>query len=227
LAIAFVNAVSASDVTGSYFSSFAAPAASHTTGNCLAVFCTHTRNSVNYGVTDSAGNTFTKMTTYSRNNYAEWFYAKNITGGASNVVTINFTSSNSDFPSIIVFQFSGVDTTAPADADVGSGSFINSPVTTPSYTTAQADEVILVGVNTNIANGYTAGTGYTIPTNGTSPGTWSSAEYQIVSAIQTAQTAQFTWSGGFADCEVALLSLKAVASGGTTSHQYMTMGCGQ
>lgn len=166
--MAFVQATHASSGTG--VTSLATPAITTTGGN-LICRGSNTDQTVS-SVTDSKTNTWTPhgsnpVTAGAFANGYQW-YAKNITGGASHTFTDNYGSSS--FPSFVVAEFSGCDTTAPLDT---SGSAAESSATTNhsagSVTTGTTgcDICAFNADDTGAAEGFTAGSGWTIPTNGT------------------------------------------------------------
>jgi hypothetical protein len=88
--------------------------------------------------------------------WCEIWYAKNITGSSSNVVTASLTG-NAYHRTIHVLQFSGCDTSDPYDGgntNVGSSS---SQSTNPAITT-QANELMVAGYRTLVIGSFTAGT---------------------------------------------------------------------
>ncbi len=108
-------------------------------------------------ITDNKSNTYTFIagaSQYSR--HGEGWYAKNISGGASHAVTINFTG-NAAFVGQIL-EYSGLDTTAPLDAS-GSG-FGDSTTVTFNIITTNADDTI-VGFVYGTGAAWTPGSGYT------------------------------------------------------------------
>ena len=115
-AITLVN--SSSGGTSGSVTTQATAALSTTTGNLLviAVAWSSTAATIS-GITDTAGNTYSKCTgTYSAANSVadEIWYAKNITGNASNVVTVTWTPSNTaTFNGVTQLQYSGADTVSP------------------------------------------------------------------------------------------------------------------
>lgn len=213
MAIAYVNgAQSYSTFLGT---SIAAPATSHTSGNLIVVIgtCRGGDGTDITSITDTAGNTYTRITgTY--NSFAggiEIWYAKNITGNASNVVTINFNGSYS-YRGIRVHQYSGCDTTSPLDQSaVGTGT--STAPATASVTTTQANEVLVGGDGLWLSQTHTAGTGYTIRTilGGAEP-SGGDGEDRVVSSIGT-YTASYTLSGS-TTWIIVIATFKQAAAGG-------------
>lgn len=171
-------------------------------------------------VTDSKGNTWVEVANSpvsptAANTRLHLFYAKNCLGGASH--TFTSTVGATALMSLFVMEISGADTAAPYDT--GAGTIGNS--TTPSSgvtgTRAQADEIIIgaVGTGDNVNSGtMTAGSGFTIPTNGSeiSFNNYVSAiEYQIKSSAGT-DAATFTISSDFWGCIAATFKAAAAAN---------------
>jgi hypothetical protein len=228
MAIALVNHTSVLDTTGSFLTSKAAPAISATTGNCIAVFTRNEQNNVS-SVTDTAGNTYAAATQFLRNAHVQWYFAKNITGNASNVVTANITGGGgtSQYIALAVFEFSGCDTAATFDVNVGTSGFHTSPETSPSFTTAQGAEVVLVGCSTGgISAVFTAGSGYTLSETQSNAAASIGTEYQIFSSVQTTVTASMSWTGGFNDTQLAVMSIKGAAAGTTFKSRKTLHGLG-
>lgn len=155
-----VNSVTAQDISGSTIASLATAATSHTGGNLLFVYYTaHATGTVpaTATVTDTAGNTYINIgySGYDTHNITGAFYAKNITGNASNVVTLT-PASVADFVTLNVIQYSGLSTTAPLDffsAKEVLGSF--KYFTTSAYATQTASEVVLFCVHNDGGFGVT------------------------------------------------------------------------
>lgn len=214
MAAAHVNtATGTSDASAT---SLAAGAANHTTGNLIVVQVSWTTAGVTSTVpTDTAGNTYVSTTqkgTDGTNNFVETFYAKNITGNASNVVTAHF-SAGATFRRIQVLQYSGADITTPLDTgNIGTGT--GTALTTASFTTT-ASGVIVVGASCNNNRTYSAGSGFTARV--TSLGTDTGTEDKV-GTTAGAQTGPFTISSsatwweaavGFKDASAG--SIKTVA----------------
>jgi hypothetical protein len=193
MALAFVN--STSGTSDASATTIPATAANHTTGNLIVVHVNWSTNTTLNSVADTAGNTYTRVASSKGNNgttdHTETFYAANIAGNASNVVTPTF-SAGSTFRRIIVHQYSGADTTAPADV-AGSGNVLAAAsLTSSSFTTTVADEVISAAMGSaGLDSNVSAGTNFTRRV--AALGTDSHSEDRIVSATG-AYTASFTWA---------------------------------
>jgi hypothetical protein len=197
MAITLQNTASGAVFNGTPVTTVSASAINATSGNLIAVFVTYY-----YGVhgdpatttiTDTAGNTYTQVDT--RDNGASQkiisFYAKNIVGNASNVVTATF-SSNTIYTDIFVLQYSGLDTASPLDAHTTGTASASTSVTSSSFTTSQADEVIVAGAFDDTGGPLTAEAGYTKQVSVNNGG----VEDKIVSSIQTGVTASMTGASG-------------------------------
>lgn len=124
-------------------------------------------------VTDTAGNTFTPIGTCMTASGAggstgytagQLYYAKNTTArtvaqnGTGDVITATFGGGRG-WPMIACEQFSGVNTTAPLDAtSVVAAYDVTSPLSSGSFSTAQADEVIVLGAYAYFQGAFSTGT---------------------------------------------------------------------
>lgn len=160
-----------------------------TTGNLLVVFVKHEGASTSLSISDTAGNTYTPLTYRSHSNgdlHGQIFYAKNITGNASNVIRVTCSASRS-YIRIYAHQYSGADTSSPFDQENwGQGS--GTSLSTSNITTTFANEVLVAGAGEYNIGNYTAGTNYTerLDLNGLTGGAAVGAtEDRIVSATGT------------------------------------------
>lgn len=165
-----------------------------TTGNLTVVVCIWFGAGVTFtSMADSKGNTWTQIgsqQTTSGNAKMRMYYAKNITGGASHTFTLTVSANNS-YPLLFVSEFSGIDTTSPFDVQAATTGSSTTPSSGVTATRAQADE-LLVGGLVDESSGVvtiTAGTNFTIPTNGKeengAANSTGAIEYQIVSSTGT------------------------------------------
>ena len=179
---------------GSVGPGYAPASQSHTSGNLLVVCVRYFKESgqVVNSITDTAGNTYTLAVavTNNINDYLGIYYAKNITGHASNVVTVNF-SATVRFVSVQVLQYSGCDTTSPLDTTASSNTQYSGSYVTGSFTTSQANEVLVSTVQIgSTTSSFTVGSGYTQRALSTS--SVHLTQEKIVSSIQTSVTAGAT-----------------------------------
>lgn len=201
MAIALVNTTSGTDQTGTNLASISATASSHTTSNLVVVFVKHgTNRTTTINVTDTALNSYIPIGplfpgTVTGGGAAQMFYARNITGNASNVVKATFSSLVA-FPTILVLQYSGLDTVAPLDAFDGRAQDTTSFVSN-AFTTKFANEVVVCCVTTNnggvtFTRGLIGGVNSTIEVHISD----SAAEDLIVSSVQTGITAAMSANTG-------------------------------
>lgn len=168
--------------------SLATDAINHTTGNLIHVWI-NIQNVSTVTVTDTAGNTYNEIGSAANNgaNFVHHFYAKNITGNTSNVITIHFTGA-SGYTVIGVYQASGCDTSSPLDAHSetnGSSSAISSATLTISGSAA----LIIAGIEGD-SPAISGGSGYTLTTVTDGIGGFTADEYKVVSASETATANQ-------------------------------------
>jgi hypothetical protein len=166
-AIALVNTTSG-EVGGTPASTVAATAASHTAGNLLVVMTKASSAVTVTGVADTAGNTFVQCTASAANaggggGSSDVWYAKNITGNGSNVVTVTF-SGTSAFTAVIVHQYSVASKTAPFEVgQSGTGGPAVTSVTSGSFSPAGSGNVnVAIGTQSVGAGTWTAGTNYVL-----------------------------------------------------------------
>ncbi len=179
-------------------------------GNLIVVGC---RNSFSNGmvvtVSDTALNTYTPITSASQsgNDLFSNFYAKNITGNATNVVTCHYDNAG-QYISVQALQYSGASTSAPLDAFAsGTATAGSSSVTSSTFSTVSATEIsVCMGANSNVSNTYTAGAGYTL--RGTNTGL-SFTEDQQFTVTKTNVTCSVSWAAGGGDvAEIVVATFK-------------------
>lgn len=145
---------------GGDVSSLAAPAKSMTTGNTVVVFVKWENAAPNVvdSVTDTAGNTYTEITEFAHSSGVEpsgaMYYSTNITGNASNVVTVNFSAAPAILWShILVEEFSGLATSSVTDGAIQTNSGTGTSFSTSNITTSQSGLVVMgVGGFTNLSS---------------------------------------------------------------------------
>jgi len=110
------------------------------------------------GVTDTAGNTYTKVDhAYQSTDFrVELWYAKNVTGHATNQVTVTFTG-NVTYRGVVATQYSGLDATAPLDTSAKANQAPASGITSSTLTTTTADEVHILVARFGVTPTYPAG----------------------------------------------------------------------
>ena len=102
---------------------------------------------------------------------------------------------------MIVFEVSGGVVSSAEDSSVNNTENAVTTATSGSLTTTNATDILVMGTGLSGAfTSPTAGTGYTLPTNGFQ--TRCIMEYQIVSSTQTGVTAQMSWTNSLNDASV-------------------------
>ncbi len=165
-AVSHVQQASNSDVTAKTYTSFSAEFSTPTTsGNAILVGVTYGNVNPAITVTDSQGNTYVQAINIYDSSHRQGsaiFYALNITGGASNQITVKFNSSVA-YLAVGIHEYTGFATSSALDvtsAIRGSGNSVSSG---PATTTAGGDLVFGCGVEDVQGSGdtFTAGSGFT------------------------------------------------------------------
>jgi hypothetical protein len=136
-------------------------AQAQTTGdlNVVAVGWNDTTASIS-SVTDSAGNSYQVAVPTGQGSALRQaiYYAKNITGSATNTVTVTFSQA-ATYPDIRIMEYANVDKTNPFDGgSTGSGSAATANSGTVT-TTAASELLVGAGMTHGVFTG--AGAGYT------------------------------------------------------------------
>ncbi len=183
-----VNAVAAVTVT-----------ISTSANNLLAIFTTQNINNTStVTISDSAGQTWTQTTSGYASQSATSRSAVWIKPSSKAVTSVTATWSGGISARVdaIVFEISGAAASSAEDSSVNNSQASGTTATSGSLTTTNANDILIFGVH--ISGGFTspvAGSGYTIPTNGSSAR--AAMQYQIVSAPQSAVTTTLSWTGAF------------------------------
>jgi hypothetical protein len=187
-----------------------------------------------YGNTMIAGPTLNPGIMYS-------YYCPNIVGGSGYNVTVT-TAGGSAYYSFIIGTFTGCATSSALDQSTtwgNSGFYTDHPHTalnftgTSTVTTGAAGEAVVAfncSQQATAADTFTAGSGWTIPTNGQNPGNGSTyspnmLQYQVNVAAGTYQDTYTT--GNFVNGQGIIMTFKALpASGSNAGLMLATMGVG-
>ena len=186
---------------------------STTAGNLLVLLTSEGQNnSSTVTISDSAGQTWTQVNGYvssNATNQAAMWYKEN--SAAVTSVTATWSGGISTRISGMVFEISGAALSGSLDAnvtDTNTGSVTTE--TSGSLTTTNANDILIYGVRlSSNQTSFTAGSGYTIPTNGSANRL--GMEYQIVSSVQSGVTASISWSTA-GNVDGFLAAFKAAAS---------------
>ncbi len=179
-------------------SSISTPATSVTAGNFIVVGVTYFKESgqsINT-VRDNAsggGNSYTRATTVTAGNPGyvnEIWYAKDIKGNNSNVITVTFSSSVR-YLSLTAAEYSGIDTVSPLDTTAISTTQTGITVTSDPFTTIRANELI-IGYAQVSAAGQAWTPGVNFLTRKEDEDRMTLLEDRIVTQVQTNITANAT-----------------------------------
>ena len=165
-------------------------------GGTIAVFCrANARSDFAASVADTASNSYTKVAVTfdsNLNQYGVWFLASNITGNSANTVTCTLPVAGSI--GVIAYYLTGVAASSAVDTSVTNKTDATTSVSA-SFSTSQNVTIALYGVSTvSDSTSFTAGSGYTIPENGTLSTGRGATQYQIFSTTQSSVTATITLS---------------------------------
>lgn len=217
---------------GGDVSSLAAPAKAMTTGNTVIVFIKweNAAPAVVTSVTDTAGNTYTEITEFAHSTGTEpagsLYYSTNITGNASNVVTVNFSAAPAILWShIMVEEFSGLATSSVTDGAVQTNSGTGTSYSTADITTSQSGLVVLgVGGYTNLSSwsGTAGNPDFTVGVTDSD----SAILYLISGSAQTVTPAASA-TGSDRWVAIAQAFKDAGGGGGATVRTLLPMGVGQ
>ncbi len=217
MALAFVNSTNGGLNNGGTTTALAADAQTHTAGNLLVVGIRYFKDAGQTitSIMDTASNSYFQAIedVNAGNDSNQLWYAKNINGNASNVVTVNF-SAGAAYCDVIVMQYSGADLSSPLDTTAGGGHTSAGTTTSDAFTTTQADEVIVAcGQLAQLNSAWSAGSGYGDLTP--SPNDVAAMQDKIVSSIQTSVTASMDNSGNGGK-SITVATFKMAGAGGST-----------
>jgi hypothetical protein len=187
------NAVQGSSL-GSISLSFPGP---NTAGNLIVAFVRMSTSTQTVTVKDSAGNAYLKAVSQAQTadgHQVYILYAENIAGTA-NTVTATFSGTN-NHPWLAIYEYSGLNATAPLDKTASAQGSSTSPSCGPTASTTAANELLFAGVGlvNNSTATITAGNGYTLQQQDTN--TSRAANETAIVSSTGAQSAGFTLSSG-------------------------------
>jgi hypothetical protein len=171
----------------------------NTAGNLIIVAIQGSAISSNPTVSDSRGNTYTKIGSVNGGGgpaYSYLYYAKNIAAGAN---TVTVTLNNGGDLGFHISEWSGLDTTSPVTASsTGVATSSATLWSASSLTTTAANSLLFsFGGTESSAETFTAGTNFTKITD--QPSHSSMAQYRVVSSTgsynstMTVNTADSAW----------------------------------
>lgn len=196
-----------------------------TAANDFIVFACrqNVNNTATAAITDSAGQTGWSQTASgykddgTGDRIAVFFRANS---AALTSATCTWSPNPSATVDGIVYEVSGMVSSAGEDSSVNNTQSSGTTATSGSLTTTNANDILFFANCMNGAfSGATAGSGYTIPTNGTSGRCIS--EYKIVGATQSGVTTTDTWTTSRANANI-FAGFKGAAAGGSTKPYNMS-----
>lgn len=179
-------------------------------GTLVTTSCAHGTTFVNpTSVTDTIGNTYTNVVIASNTTQGaiSGYYTLSIGANAANIISCNFASSVTNRV-IGVMQFNGVSATNTLDASSsGATTVAGTSVTSNSYTTNSANEVVVTFVDANSDGSVTSVSAPFILAFNTAAAFGNGGAYNVVSTIQTAQTV--TWNFPLSVAAMVVMTFRA------------------
>jgi hypothetical protein len=169
------------------------------------------------GVTDTLGTSYSEAIKDSGQDPSLYIYYGKLTSSGTNAVTGAFGVS-ANYAFVYAIEVSGLAASSALDAtNANTGSGVTD-LTSGAFSTAQADEYVLLLASQNNLYTYTVGADFTlvdgsIPTN---PGDFGGIEERITSSTLSSYTAHIT-SSGSGSYVVLVATFKGAASGSTPS----------
>lgn len=206
MAIALVSHFTEGNVNG-----FTSAAFNSSGGNFVMVAVSENSAGGVTGITDSKGNTYTPLTEGNFQPQGRLFYAKNATCGAGHTVT----EAGNTFANICVAAFSGVDTTAPFDAEDGqAGAFGSTAQSLGAITPAVNGELIIAMMSFNNGGTLTIDSGMTILDQAPTGSSWGCGMAYLLQGTAGAINPTWTNGGGAMNGAIRIACFKAASGGG-------------
>jgi hypothetical protein len=214
-----IQQASNSDISSKTYTSFTAVfPSSTTTGNAIVVGVTFGNANATITATDSQANTYVQaVKTYdSRHNQGcAILYAANIKGGASNTVSVKFSTSVA-YLALGIHEYSGLVGSSPLDVTSGSTGTGTTPSSGNATTTTSGDLIFGCSAEDAVGQGdtFTAGTGFTKRVD-----LGNAAAYADEDKIQTlAGSTATTWTlSPSRDWVASMAAFKTAGSGNTVA----------
>ncbi len=207
--------------TASASSSLTLPAVNAPSGNTIVVF-TKNEGADPTSVHDNMGNVYAKIGCKDISNVLStcMWYAKNITGSASLVVSS--TVSGSSFPRSLLWEFSGLDPVSPLDASSTQTGTTASTLTSPTFTTANTDVIVTAigsegGSFTKNTAGKTFGLAATLNFNAIGVDTGGES---LIGVPAGSGTSSISWTGSAPAQEILFTAAFKVAQPGPTINSF-------
>lgn len=185
----------------------------NTAGDALVVACREGADTTSISsVTDSAGNSYSLVKNASDTGggarETAVYLATNVHSSASNTVSCNFASSLSTTVGIVVEEFSNVASLDASLAVTSNGTGVTS-LSSGTLATTHSGDAMIFAINASTGVTWTAGSGYTIPTNGSN--SRQAEQYAIVGAAGNYSTS-ISWNTS-AEGDAIYLALAPTGSG--------------
>ncbi len=216
----FVNSTASSvSPNGSPSSTVVADAFSVTAGNHVVCGIRWNQDAAQVvsGLADTAGNTYVQSTGGLVQNAGQAmtvFYANNVTGNGSNVVTATFDAA-ATFQSIICLQHSGVSTSGSFDTYAIGTAASGGSVTSASFTTAQTNELIAAFVSQSFIGTETFVASGTATLRQQAAGNAQGAQSESAATVQSGVTRTMTTTNETIwDMMIYVVAFKTTGSGG-------------
>ena len=201
----FGNASPTNPLTSSSFSS--------TTGNMLVCAVRAGASTTISSVKNQAGVSFTALTAQVNGaQRVQFFYLKNITGNASDSISVTFNAGNNNNCAYF-WEISGANTITAQDASAGGNAANTNTVTSAAFNTTAVDEIILSAAVGNVSGTWSAGGSYVLDSSNGFGGLIG-AQHLITSSLQSGVTASMTSTATSTLLTIAIASFRAATTKG-------------
>jgi hypothetical protein len=196
---------------------------STTPGNLLVIFTEENANGTStVAITDSSGgtNVWTQTACGYSNTISDvircaMFFSPTTVGVTT--VTATWSGGITSNVEMIVFEISGAAASSVEDSSVKNNGTSSTTATSGALTTANANDILIFGVHSvGGVTGFTAGSGFTIPTGGTAAQI--GMQYEIVSSTHSGVTTTMTWTTAAPNANI-FAAFKAVAASTTSFYR--------
>lgn len=186
-------------------------ATNHTTGNLIYVWINIQNSGAAVTITDTAGNTYIQIGSPLQENpgggggnWESQFYAKNITGNASNVINASWAGTPSGYNALVAYQVSGLDTVSPFVTSSSGTTSGGNPITTGTLTLT-GSSIILGGMESDTQSMTPIG-GYTLTTVTDGLGGYTATQYHVTSTSEVCSA-----NGGGSEYIIIAAAFKAAS----------------
>lgn len=194
------------------------------TGNLIVVFIRLGGEGAFSSISDTAGNTYVEaISDITQDPRLYCYYAKNITGNANNVVTVNFSPSGM-YSWAYAVQYSGADTISPLNVIEAKTGIGVTDIVADAITTTVDGEVVVAATSQNNFTTYTAGADFTLLDGniGDSSGNNFGGVQEYIPAGTLSNYVTHITSGVINPYTILVVSFKPAAAGGQPSIKRLT-----